>query len=282
LTAVLSSRGTVDRSERSGSVAAAAFAKRVRIIHWRAEEAQTLVEAIRASGFEPEYTGEKEGGALTRAIRANPPDLIVIDLSRLPSHGRELGIWVRSVKALRRIPLVFVNGEDEKRERVRADLPDAVFADTRRIRAALKLALRAAPEEPVSPPPMMERYRGRTTAQKLGIAPGSRVAVIEPPRNYASALGPLPENVELIEDSSAAAALTVWFIDSEPALANALPRMRAIAAISKLWVAWRKGQKKQISENQIREAAIGAGLVDYKVCSLNEEWSALALARRKS
>jgi hypothetical protein len=58
--------------------------------------------------------------------------------------------------------------------------------------------------------------------------------------------------------------------------------MQAIAARTKLWVVWRKGVKDGLTDRKVREAAIEAGLVDYKICAVNEEWSAMAFARRKS
>src|ERR1043166_7044007 len=90
---------------------------RVRVIHWKPDEAQPLLEAVRAAGFEPEYTPGPDGPPISRAIRANPPAAVLIDLSRLPSHGREVAVWMRNTKSTRMIPIVFANGEPEKVER---------------------------------------------------------------------------------------------------------------------------------------------------------------------
>lgn len=256
--------------------------RRVRIVHWRKEEATPLVEAVRASGFAAEYDGESNGRDVTRAIRAAPPDVIAIDLSCLPSHGREIGVWVRSIKLTRQIPLVFVNGEEAKVARVREMMPDAIYTTTARIGAALKKAFKVQPESIVVPAPMMQRYAGRTTAQKLGIAPRSVVTVLDAPRGYAALLGQLPEGVEVAEGSDTVHPVTLWFVTDYDVLLASLPRMRAIAAKTKLWIAWRKGSQGRVSQNAIREAGIEGGLVDYKICSLDPQWSGILFARKKS
>ncbi|HKD08475.1 MAG TPA: hypothetical protein VKB79_21420 [Bryobacteraceae bacterium] len=256
--------------------------RRVRIIHWRKEDAAPLVEAVRKSGFTPEYDGDWNTSELARAIRATLPDAVAVDLSRLPSHGREMAVWMRNLKTTRHIPLVFVNGEEEKLAKIRELLPDAIYTTTARIGPALKKACKTQSESVVVPAPMMQRYSGRTTAQKLGIAPASVISVMDAPRGYASTLGPLPEGAEVAEDPAAVHPVTLWFITDYDVLLAALPRMRAIAAKTKLWIAWRKGPEGGISQNTIREAGIEAGLVDYKICSLDPQWSGILFARKKS
>jgi CheY-like chemotaxis protein len=255
---------------------------RVRIIHWRPAEAATLIDSVRAAGFQPEYDGEMNGPAVSRAIRAHLPDAVLIDLSRLPSHGREIGIWLRGIKATRHIPLVFVNGEGEKLERVRKDLPDAAYATPADLKDVLRISCRGVAHDPLVPPQMMERYKEKPAAQKLGIVAASTVAVINAPRDYTHALGELPEGVELFEDPRTVHPVTLWFVLDLETLLAALPRMRAIVAKTKLWIFWRKGKEGRISQNAIRETAIEGGLVDYKICSLDTQWSGILFARKKS
>jgi CheY-like chemotaxis protein len=255
---------------------------RVRIIHWRPAEAASLIDSVRAAGFHPEYDGEMNGPAISRAIRARLPDAVLIDLSRLPSHGREIGIWLRGIKATRHIPLVFVNGEGEKLERVRKDLPDAAYATPADLKDVLRASCRGVAHDPLVPPQMMERYKEKPAAQKLGIVADSSVAVMNAPRDYAHALGELPENVDFFEDPRAVHSVTLWFVPDLETLLAALPRMRAIAAKTKLWIVWRKGKEGRISQNAIRETAIEGGLVDYKICSLDTQWSGILFARKKS
>ena len=110
----------------------------------------------------------------------------------------------------------------------------------------------------------------------------STVAVIDAPRDYAAALGELPADVELVEDPSAVHAVTLWFVRDPRVYQAGLRRMQAIADRTRLWVVWRKGSTNGLTQYVVRESAIEAGLVDYKICAVNEQWSAMAFARRKS
>jgi CheY-like chemotaxis protein len=254
---------------------------RIRVIHWKEEEAGPLIQAVRTAGFDCEFLPDSNGAAVARAIRANLPDAVAIDLSRLPSHGREMGVWLRNQKATRTVPIVFVDGEAEKVERVKAVLPDAVYAATPQLAKALKKACARRVASPVIPPSPMERFRQKSAAQKLGIKLGSTVAVIDAPRDYASVIGELPEGVGIAEDSEAVADVTLWFIRDSEAMQAALRRMRTIAGKTKLWIVWSKGKANRFREGSIREMGISGGLVDYKICSVNEQWSGILFARKK-
>jgi CheY-like chemotaxis protein len=254
---------------------------RVRLIHWKAAEAGPLLNSLRTAGYQVDYE-ERPDYHVGQAIRAELPAAVVIDLSRLPSHGREIATYLRGSKSTRHVPIVFVNGPPEKVEALREKLPDAVYTTNARIAQALKKAITDAPANPVSPPQMMERYSGRTAAEKLGIKTGGKVAVIDPPRDYAAVIGTLPEGVSLVEQSRARCEVTLWFAHDPATFQEALPRMRSRAAEGKLWILWRKGAKaNSITQQMIRELAIAVGLVDYKICSVNETWSGLLFARKK-
>lgn len=252
---------------------------RVRIVHWKAARAGPLIDACRAGGFEVEYD-DVRGSDVMKLVRANPPDALVFDLTCLPSHSREVAVYLRGTKYGRQIPLIFVDGEGEKVEAVRRLLPDATYTSRKRICAAIKAARPL--ENPVRPPGVMERYGSRTVAKKLGIREGSTVGVMGAPRDYAAALGPLPDGIEMVEDPRSPQAITLWFVNDARAYRAAILGMRAIAAKTKLWVIWRKGQPGGLTDRMIRTGANEAGLVDYKICAVNEKWSAIALARRKS
>jgi CheY-like chemotaxis protein len=255
---------------------------RVRIIHWKPAESGPLVEACQSAGFQVDYDAEAPSGpAISRGIRVNPPDAVVIDLSRQPSHGREVAVWLRGMKLTRHIPIVFVNGEAEKVEKIRATLPDATFSTTAKVRAAVTSACRNAPAAPVQPPPMMERYKAKTAAEKLGIKAASSAGVIDAPRDYLSVLGKLPDDAVILEDPESVQAVTLWFVDDPAVLHARLGGMRAIAARTKLWILWRKGSDNGLTQNFIREAALDRGLVDYKICSVDGRWSGILFARKK-
>lgn len=255
---------------------------RVRLVHWKADEAVALRDALRAAGYAVDYD-EKLSSAGFSAIRQSLPDAFVISLSRLPSHGREVAIFFRGRKATRHVPIVFVDGEPEKVEAIRKLIPDAVCAPSTRLRSALREVLANAnanrPASPVVPAQMMERYAARTAAQKLGIRPGSRVALIDPPRNYAAAIGELPAGAMLEEMPATVCPVTLWFAGDAAACAAALPGMRQLAARSRLWILWRKGAG--VTQQFLRECAAAVGLVDYKICWVNDTWSAMLFARKK-
>jgi hypothetical protein len=63
---------------------------------------------------------------------------------------------------------------------------------------------------------------------------------------------------------------------------KAVRRMRSIAAKTKLWILWPKAQTNRFREGSIRELGVENGLVDYKICSVNEQWSGILFARRKA
>jgi hypothetical protein len=277
---------------------------RVRIVHWKAPEAGPLIEACRACGFEVEYDDVKFG-ELAKMIRGKPPDALVIDLTFLPSHGREAATYFRRTKYARRIPLIFVDGAPEKVEIVRRQLPDATFTTRKQLCARVKSACaKGVPPDPVVPPGAMDRYGSRTVAQKLGIKQGYRVAVIDAPRDYAAAIGELPPDVELVENPESVQDLhdvTLWFVRDPREYHAKLRGIRAITGRTKLWVVWRKASADKtgasadktrasadktktsgLTDNLVRKAGIEAGLVDYKICAVNEQWSAMAFARRKS
>jgi hypothetical protein len=253
---------------------------RVRIIHWKPEEAGILLERVRAAGFEAEHDLVTDARQIARAIEANPPSALAIDLSRLPSHGREFAVWLRRRKVGRSLPFVFVGGEPEKVARIRELLPGDHYTSLEKLATALKRACHGASKPLAVPPSPEERYKHRTVAQKLGIRENSTVGVVDPPRDYAAAIGPLPEGAELIENPRSPAALTVWFVHHEEGLLRALPRMRAAAAKTKLWISWRKGVR-EFNGNAVRICGIEYGLVDYKICALGDRWSAMAFARKK-
>lgn len=109
------------------------------LIHWNEAEAEDRVHRLRKAGFPPLIlTSVANGPADLRRLLEKPVDAIVIDLSRLPSLGRDVGLGLRSRKTTRHIPIVFVDGEPDKVSRVKTVLPDAVFTGWPKIGSAVK------------------------------------------------------------------------------------------------------------------------------------------------
>jgi len=254
---------------------------RVRLFHWRAEEAKPLIADLRAGGYTVEYPGDEANGSW-RSLRENPPHAAVIDLTRLPSHGRHVGAEMRASKSMRSIPIVFVDGDPEKVERIRKDLPDAVYTSRSRLVSALKRVRPLA--DPVVAPRMMNRT-DRTTAEKLGIKAGARVALIDPPADYVRVLGKLPKGAALEEEPEETLPLTLWFVRDPDTYEAGLSGIRKRAITSRIWIIYPKQQagrqRSGITQSLVRESALAVGLVDYKVCSVNEIWTGLLFTRKK-
>jgi CheY-like chemotaxis protein len=142
------------------------------------------------------------------------PAAVLIDLDRLPSHGREVAIVLRNSRSTRYIPIVFAGGLTEKVDRVRRELPDAVFTDWKKVATALKKAIKHGPAEPVQPLAHMQRYALSSLVKKLGFKPDMKVAVLAAPDDFEEKLGELPAGVELRPKVTRATALAVWFVRS--------------------------------------------------------------------
>lgn len=256
---------------------------RIRLIHWKAEEASARIETLRAAGYEVEYS--ELDGAGYRALRNDPPAAFVIDLSRLPSHGMEVGTGLRGYKATRTVPLVFVEGAPEKVERIKRVLPDATFTTWSRIRSSLKSAIAHAPANPVKPESNLAGYSGTPLPKKLGIKPNSIVALLNMPRGFETTLGELPEAVTFITETTGKPELIIWFIRTRFELESRITEMREATGAGGLWIAWPKkasGVASDLTENIVRDTGLAIGLVDYKVCAIDATWSGLKFARRKA
>jgi CheY-like chemotaxis protein len=216
-----------------------------------------------------------------RQIRASHPDAVVIDLTRMPSHGREVAQGVRSAKATRHIPLVFVGGEPDKIERTRQLLPDAVYTTWGRIKSALPKAIAKPPRAPVVPD--HHAASGKPVAAKLGAKPGFRIAVLASPKGMVDALKPWPAKVTFTARLDPTVDLFLCFARSSHELHAHLLALK-VADRQTAWLLWPKkasGVTSDLDGNVVRHAGLAAGWVDYKVCSVDDTWSALAFKRRK-
>jgi len=162
---------------------------KVRLIHWHGEEAQVHAAELRRAGFEVDAS--PFAPPQMRQLNKSVPAAIIIDLSRLPSQGRDAGLFLRQVKATRRIPLVFVDGDAGKVAPIRRILPDATYTVWPRIAAAIRHAVRRRVETPVVPG-VFAGYAGVPLGRKLGIKPNSVVALVDAPARFEAQLRPLP------------------------------------------------------------------------------------------
>lgn len=256
---------------------------RVILIHWNAAEAQERAGPLRSAGYQPDTFTPQDAPAL-RAFRESPPDTFVIDLSRLPSHGCAVATMLRQQKATRLVPIVFVGGDPEKVARVRGLLPDAVYTEWSRTAGALREALQNPPTEPAVPG-TMDGYTGAPLPKKLGLRSGSTVALLGAPVGFDKKLDPLPENVRLLKHARGPAHLIFLFTESRADLDKRFPAaLRALAEARGLWIIWPKQASKvptDLTQNAVRAFGLAAGLVDYKICAVDQIWSGLLFARRR-
>ena len=132
----------------------------------------------------------------------------------------------------------------------------------------------------------MSGYSGTPLAKKLGIRAHARLFVRAAPDNYRELLAPLPEGVHSVRRIDARTDLRHLFATRAAPLARALTAARrAMRMDAVIWVSWPKrlsGVDTDISENDVRALALPLGLVDVKVCAVDDTWSGLKLVLRKS
>ena len=128
-------------------------------------------------------------------------------------------------------------------------------------------------------------YSGTPLARKLGIKPEDLVCLLGAPAGFRKLLEPLPLGVRFVSSFDKKAQLVHLFTSRKAELAKTLATCRkALAPDAVTWVSWPKKASKlptDITEDVIREVALPLGLVDIKVCAVDETWSGLKLVLRK-
>jgi alkylation response protein AidB-like acyl-CoA dehydrogenase len=127
-------------------------------------------------------------------------------------------------------------------------------------------------------------YSQRSLAEKLGIKSGTRVIALGAPAEYSRLLGEVAPGVTLQTRLPTAAGFVHRFVRRRQELAKDFPRLvRALEDAGALWVSWPKkasGVETDLTEDVVRELGLQHGLVDVKVCAVDEVWSALKFVRR--
>jgi len=145
--------------------------------------------------------------------------------------------------------------------------------------AKKKLAPKAAP------PSADAGYSGKSLIAKLGLKEGAKAIVVAPPAPYAQ----LTDGAATGQPSAAPAAgafdFIHLFVSDAASLARKLPKLEPrLAEGGMLWVSWPKKTSKlfvDLTEDGIRKVCLPMGLVDVKVCAVDNDWSGLKLLRRK-
>jgi hypothetical protein len=124
---------------------------------------------------------------------------------------------------------------------------------------------------------------GTPLVKKLGIARGSRLALVSAPRGFRRELVGLPSDVRIVTRVAGGPELAIWFVSTRRHLDRRLPAMARNMGKG-LWIAWPKRAsdvETDVTGDVVRSAGLAHGLVDYKICAINATWSGLKFARAK-
>ncbi|MFC2172298.1 hypothetical protein ACFLU6_06660 [Acidobacteriota bacterium] len=255
---------------------------RIQIIHWKPEELKGKIEPLRAEGYELAH--KDFSWNVLRKLRDHPPSAVIIDLSRLPMQGRDVAVALRHYKTTRHVPIVFVEGLPEKIEKVKKQLPDAVYSTWPRAQSALKLAIAHSPKDPVVPPSLMGGYSGTPLIKKLGITEGATVVIVNGPKGFEKTLDGLPDDVTIRRQARGKPDLVLWFVRTRKDLEVRIDRMAAFLGEGALWIIWPKKTSRlasDLTQADVRKIGLASGLVDFKICAVDETWSGLKFTERK-
>jgi Protein of unknown function (DUF3052) len=130
----------------------------------------------------------------------------------------------------------------------------------------------------------MSEWSGTPLSLKLGIKPGFRVRLVSVPQDVRSSLDVALSKCVLAYGGHRALDLVIVFSKTRPGLSRELGRAAtSLAPSGAVWVGWPKkasGVESDLHDGKVRELGLRAGLVDVKVCSINETWSGLKFVRR--
>jgi hypothetical protein len=131
----------------------------------------------------------------------------------------------------------------------------------------------------------MAGYSGTPLPQKLGIKADARVVLLAAPKDFVRTLGELPSGVKLANASRGTGKLDVIvaFVKTRRELARALKLKQRLEPAGGLWLGWPKKSASiasELTESVVREVGLASGLVDNKVCAIDETWSGLRFVLR--
>ena len=128
-------------------------------------------------------------------------------------------------------------------------------------------------------------YSGTPLAKKLGIKAGDTVALVGAPNGFVDELEGLPDGVELRNRAGGKPQVVVLFTTKARDLEHRFPTLaKSVWPDGSLWIAWPKrasGVSTDLDENRLRDIGLPHGLVDNKVCAINDVWSGLRFVWRR-
>ena len=130
----------------------------------------------------------------------------------------------------------------------------------------------------------MAGYSGTPLAKKLGIKSGARVALLHAPDDFEHTLAPLPEDVVLRRNARGPLDVILLFVTRQTELARRFQRLTMLLeSDGGLWIAWPKRASRVVTDlhfEPVQRIGLDAGLVDNKVCAIDDTWSGLRFVRR--
>src|SRR5688572_20620681 len=130
----------------------------------------------------------------------------------------------------------------------------------------------------------MAGYSSTPLAKKLGIKEGFRIALVNAPKDFQSELGELPDKVEFVKRPTKSLDIVLFFVLSERALARDFAKLaEKLKTNGMIWIAWPKkssGVATDLSFECVQRIGLDAGLVDVKICAIDETWSGLKFVYR--
>ena len=130
----------------------------------------------------------------------------------------------------------------------------------------------------------MAGYSGTPLAKKIGIKEGSRVALVNAPKDFQFEPKELPDNVEFIKGSAKSLDIILFFVTTERALLKDFSKLAArLTANGMIWIAWPKkssGVATDLTFDRVQRIGLGSGLVDVKICAVDDTWSGLKFVYR--
>ena len=132
---------------------------------------------------------------------------------------------------------------------------------------------------------MSGAYSATPLPKKLGIKEASTVVLVSSPDRFEQTLGALPQGARLRHGNRGAREITIWFVTSRKELERRFEAIAGSVGEGTLWVAWPKQSSDtaaDLTEDGVRDVALLRGLVDAKVCAIDDTWSGLRLTRRRT
>ena len=252
--------------------------KQIALLHWKPDEIAEL--ARRIQGFRVAPVAPRPGESLKDLERIEA-EAVVICLDRMPSNGRAVGYHLRTRKATRHIPIIFVGGEPDKVQKARELLPDATFASWASVSKAVTKAIAEASTTPTKAP----IHVGNPLHIKLGLKPGMKIAVLGAPKPFDTIVRDLPEGIEMTEELDRDADVAYWFVRSLSELELGIHWFESRMPKAKFWILWKRGASKipdAVSYASLVEIAAGAGYAQYKIVRVDDVWSAAIFGYKRT